>query len=107
MDQQTIFLIILGMWLVTYLPRLLPVWFLSRRTLPPPVIAWIRFVPVTVLAALLFPALVVQEQQINLGPDNLFVWAAIPTGLVAWKSRSLFGSVLTGMLIVAAVRYLL
>jgi len=35
----------------------------------------------------------------------LFLWAAIPTFLVAWKTRSLFGSVIVGMLVVAAARY--
>jgi branched-subunit amino acid transport protein len=42
---------------------------------------------------------------VALGPDNLFFWAALPTLLVAWKTRSLFGSVVVGMILVAAARY--
>jgi branched-subunit amino acid transport protein len=106
MDQKVIFLTILGMAFVTYIPRLVPVYFLSSRSLPPLVVAWLRYVPVAVLAAMLFPSLLVQESQINLGPDNLFLWAALPTLLVAWKTRSLFGSVVVGMIAVAAGRYL-
>ena len=106
MDQKTIFLTILGMALVTYVPRLLPVWLLSSKSLPPLVIAWLRYVPVAVLAAMLFPSIVVQNNQVDLGPSNLFLWAAFPTLLVAWKRRSLFGSVVVGMIVVAMVRYM-
>jgi branched-subunit amino acid transport protein len=105
MDQTTIFLTIAGMGLVTYLTRLLPVWLLSSRTLPPLMIAWLRFVPVAVLAALLLPSITVQEGRVNLGLDNLFFWAAIPAILVAWKTRSFFGTVLLGMGLVALLRW--
>ena len=106
MDQKEIFLTIVGMAFVTYIPRLVPVYFLSSRSLPPLVIAWLRYVPVAVLAAMLFPSILVQEGQLDLGLDNLFLWAALPTFLVAWKTHSLFGSVVVGMIAVAAGRYL-
>ncbi len=105
MDQKIIFLTILGMASVTYIPRLLPVWLLSSRSLPPLVIAWLRYVPVAVLAAMLLPSIAIQEHRIDLGLNNLFLWAAFPTLLVAWKTRSLFGSVLVGVIVVAMVRY--
>lgn len=107
MDQKTILLTILGMALVTYIPRLLPVWHLSSRRLPPLVVVWLRYVPAAVLAAMLFPAIVVRNQQVELGLDNLFLWAAFPTLLVAWKTRSLFGSVVVGMVVVAVARAVL
>ena len=68
--------------------------------------AWLRYVPVAVLAAMLFPSILVQEGQVDLSLDNLFFWAALPTLLVAWKTRSLFGSVIVGMIMVAAGRYM-
>ena len=55
MDQQVTFFIILGMAVVTYLPRLFPVWFLSSRDLPGVVIVWLKYIPAAVLAALLLP----------------------------------------------------
>ncbi|MCK4450099.1 MAG: AzlD domain-containing protein [Anaerolineae bacterium] len=105
MDQKTILLTILGMALVTYIPRLLPVWLLSSKSLSPLAVAWLRYVPVAVLAAMLLPSIVVQDNQINLGLGNLFFWAAFPTLLVAWKKRNLFGSVVVGMVVVAVARY--
>jgi len=107
MDQQVVFVTILGMALVTYVPRLIPVWFLSSRNLPAPMLAWLRNVPVAVLAAMLFPSILVHEGHVNLGFSNLFFWAAIPTLLVAWKTRGLFAPVAVGMLAVAGARALL
>ncbi|HOA22746.1 MAG TPA: AzlD domain-containing protein [Aggregatilineales bacterium] len=104
MDQTTVFLIIVGMAVVTYIPRALPMLALSQRKLPEPVAVWLRYVPVAVLSALLLPSLVVQEGRLDLSAGNLFLWAAIPTLLVAWRTRSMFGAVITGMLIVALAR---
>lgn len=105
MDQKIIFLTILGMAVVTYLPRLLPTWLLTSKSLPPLVTEWLKFVPVAVLAAMLLPSLVIQDEQIYLQPDNLYLLAAIPVALVAWKARSFFGAVAAGMLLVAGLRY--
>lgn len=107
MDQQTILLTILGMQAVTYVPRLVPMLLFSSRQLPALAIAWLRYVPVAVLAAMLLPALLLVEHKISLAPDNLFLWAAMPTLLIAWKTRSLFGSVLCGMVIVALARFIM
>ena len=105
MDQKAIFITILGMGVVTYLPRLLPTMLLSSRKLPPLVVAWLRYVPVAVLSAMLLPSLVVKDGGLDFSGHNIFLWATIPTFLAAWKTRSLFGSVVVGMLIVALARY--
>jgi branched-subunit amino acid transport protein len=106
MDQKTIFLTILGMGLVTYLPRLMPVLVLSSRSLPAVVVDWLRYVPPAVLAALLLPSLLLKEGSLGISINNLFLMAAIPTFIVAWKTRSLFASVVTGMVLVALGRLL-
>ena len=106
MNSQAVFLTMLGMLAVTYLPRVLPLWFFASRRLPPIVVSWLRYVPVAVLAAMLLPSLVVAEGQLNLELQNLYLWAAVPTFVIAWKTRSLFGSVIVGMVVVAGIRYL-
>jgi branched-subunit amino acid transport protein len=105
MDQKVVLYTIVGMALVTYLPRVLPVWLLSARSLPAVVVAWLRYIPAAVLAAMLFPSLLLVEQRLDVGFQNLYFWAALPTLLVAWKTRSLFGSVVAGMLLVALARF--
>lgn len=106
MDQTLIFWTIVGMAIVTYLPRLLPTLFLSGRTLRPVIASWLRLVPPAVLAAMLVPSLLVRENSVELGFDNLFFWAALVAFPVAWKWNSLFATVLVGMGLVSLGRYL-
>lgn len=93
------------MAVVTYLPRLLPTLFLSGRNLRPLLIAWLRLVPPAVLAAMLAPSILLREDRVDLGFDNLFFWAALIAFPVAWKSKSLFATVVVGMGLVALGRY--
>jgi branched-subunit amino acid transport protein len=107
MDQQAIFITILGMAAVTAVPRILPVWLLADRRLPAIVERWLKYVPVTVLSALLMPSILIPEGAIDLGFSNLYFWAALPTLWIGWKTRSLFGAVIAGMVLVALVRFFL
>ena len=89
-------LLMLGMGTVTYLPRLLPLYFLSQRELPRWLVDWLELIPVAILAALLAPALLVdQTGELNLLRPEC--WVAIPTFLFALKTRSLGGTVFIGM----------
>lgn len=107
MDESLVFLTILGMGAVTYLPRLLPMLLLSGRNLAPWIVRWLSFVPATVLSALLAPGLICPEGSLDLGVNNLYLLAAAPTFFVAWKFRSFFGTVATGMGLIALARYFL
>lgn len=107
MDQQTIFLTLLGMMAVTYIPRALPVMALARRSLPGPVIRWLGFIPAAVLAAMLAPSLLAGNGSLDLSLDNIFLLAAVPTFLVCWKTGSFVGGVITGMGCVALGRHFL
>lgn len=107
MDQKIILLTILGMALVTYLPRVLPVLFLSSRTLPKGVTDWLSFVPTAVLAAMLAPALLMNKGGMDVSLGNVFLLAGLPTFAVSWLTKSFFGAVITGMACVALLRLLL
>lgn len=96
-DEMEYFCIVMGMGVVTFLPRLLPVYFLSSRTLPGWFIEWLDLIPAAVLSALLLPALVatgIPRAFSPLGPEMI---AAVPTFLVAVKTGSLGLTVVTGM----------
>ncbi len=105
MDEKLVFLTICGMGAVTYLPRLLPMLLLSGRRLSPWIARWLSFVPATVLAALLAPGLLCRDGEFTLELDNVFLLAAIPTFLVAWRFKSFFGTVAAGMGLVALGRF--
>ena len=99
-------LCILGMALVTLIPRVMPVTLLAGRELPPLLTRWLSFVPVSVLAALVAPDLLLADGKLNITGDNLFLIATFPTLLICWyKKGSLFGALAVGMGTVALIRY--
>ena len=89
--------IVLGMGLVTFLPRLLPVYFLSGRTLPGWFVEWLDLIPAAVLSALLLPELATTGTPRLFIPYKLEMIVAVPTLLFAIKTKSLGGTVVTGM----------
>lgn len=105
MDEKLVFLTIIGMAVVTYLPRLIPLLALSGKELPASVVSWLRHVPPAVLAAMLLPAILIHQGDLSAGLDNLFFWAAIPTFAAAILSKSLFIPVMIGMLVVILGRF--
>ena len=107
MSEGTIWLTIFFMALVTVIPRMLPVWLLAGRNLPPLVVAWLRYVPVAVLAAMLAQYLLLHDNRFDLSWSNLYFWVGLPTIVVAWKTRSMFVTVIFGMGVIALVRYFL
>jgi branched-subunit amino acid transport protein len=103
MNTQETLLCIAGMGLVTMLPRVLPLTLLAGRALPPAFARCLAFVPVAVLSALLAPELLVRGGTLSLSSDNLFLLAAAPTFLVAWRG-GFFSAIATGMATVALAR---
>lgn len=105
MDQTEITLILIGMAVVTYVPRCLPTLFLSGRQLSPLIIAWLRLVPPAILAAMLIPSLVAPQGELSLSYENLFLMVSLVVFPVAAKTRSLSIAVILGMGLVALGRY--
>lgn len=99
-------MIIIGSALVTFLPRVLPLMVLSRIELPEWGIRWLNYVPISVMAALVGQELLVQDRQFHL-LNNVELLAAIPTVLVAMRTKSLLGTVVAGLVSIMALRYFL
>ena len=91
------FVLFLAMGLVTYLPRWLPLFVLSRRQLPPWLREWLDLIPAAILAALVLPALVTRGEPRAIDLLRPELMTAVPTFLFALWSRSLGGTVVLGM----------
>jgi branched-subunit amino acid transport protein len=102
--RTSVLLIIVGCGLVTVIPRILPLAVLSRFTLPDPVVRWLGWVPVAVLAALLAQTVTLVNGQIVLPPQNLTGVALVPALVVAVVTRGLMGTVLVGVAAMAILR---
>jgi branched-subunit amino acid transport protein len=100
-----ILLIILGTGIVTFVPRVLPLIFLSRIELPKWFLTWLSFVPVTVMTALLAQDILFDNEQLSLMANKFELLAIIPAFLVALLFRSLLGAVLVGMICISLLRW--
>jgi len=91
--------VILGMGLVTFLPRWLPLLYLTKRSLPAWLIEWLDFIPAAILSAILLPALVTDAatRAVDLGRPEFIV--AVPTFVFAILTKSLGGTVVVGMIL--------
>lgn len=95
--KSEILSIIIGMGMVTYVPRWLPLFFLSRRRLPSWLIDWLDFIPAAILSALILPSLVTTGESRHFDFYKPDFWVAIPTLIFALKTKSLAGTVVIGM----------
>lgn len=91
--------IVLGMGIVTYVPRWLPLVLLSRRELPEWFEQWLDLIPAAILSSLILPMLITtgDPRHIDLMRPEFIV--AIPTLVFGIKTRSLAGTVIFGMLL--------
>ena len=90
-------LLILGMGMVTYIPRLIPIIFLSQRELPQWLVDWLDYIPAAILSALIFPAILTSGEPRVFDITRPELLIAIPTFVVAFKTKSLAGTVIFGM----------
>lgn len=93
--------IILGMALVTYIPRLLPALFMDRFRFPAWFKKWLRSIPYAALGALIFPGvLLVDRDQPLLGVAGGLV-AAVLSYLGLHITLVMAGSILSVILVQA------
>ena len=99
-------IIIIGMAFVTFFPRVIPILLLPGKKMPRVIKRWLSLIAPAILSALLAPELLLSRIDAGtyLSFSSLYLFAALPTFLVAWKTRSLFGAVVTGIATVAVVR---
>ncbi|MHB0857382.1 MAG: AzlD domain-containing protein [Anaerolineae bacterium] len=100
-------LLILALALGTYALRFLPLTALSRVNLPEWALDWLSLVPGAVLAASLAQTLLIQEEQLALSWSNAYLLAALPTFVIAWRTRSVILTMLVGMASYALLQNLL
>jgi len=95
--QTKVVWVILGMGLVTYVPRWFPLIFLSRSNLPQWLVDWLDLIPAAILSALLVPELITKGSPRHMSLWQPELWVAFPTFIFALKTKSLGGTVLIGM----------
>ncbi|MFJ8526960.1 AzlD domain-containing protein [Bacillus sp. NPDC094106] len=97
-----VLLLLIGAGVVTFIPRVVPLVVFSKIQIPDWGLKWLSYIPIAILAALLAQVLFMNETM-----QWDYVIAAIPTFLVAIYTRSLLGTVLTGVIVIILLRLFL
>lgn len=97
---------ILGMVIVTFIPRLLPLALLGNKELPEKVVLWLGYIPAAVLSALLGPSILIQNGSLYLSLENTALIAFFPTLFLAYKSRNIFYTVSGGLVFYLVISFL-
>lgn len=97
MSAAAIWSLFLAIGLGTVLLRLSFIYLFGKIEMPEWLRRALRFVPASVLAALVFPALTHPAGHFDLSPHNLRLLAGLGGALVAWKTRNVLLTIAVGM----------
>ena len=95
MTSTEILITILGMCLVTYIPRLLPVIFIGKIHINEKIEKFLKLIPYTAMAALIFPGiLTVDENKIYIG-----LIGGVVAAILAYKKFSVMICVIAAIIV--------
>jgi branched-subunit amino acid transport protein len=94
---MTLWLIILGMAILTFYQRASFLLLPERIQLPPLLVSALRYVPAAVLTAIWAPELLLQKGVLAFALDNERLLAGVVAIAVAWRWRLTFATILAGL----------
>lgn len=97
MTPIVLWLTLLCIGAMTFAIRLSFITFFSKREMPPFLLSTLRFVPLSVLSAIIFPALFLNANRLNLSLSNARLIAGILAVLVAWRTKNVLLTIIVGM----------
>ena len=102
-------LVIAGMAAVTFIPRVVPMLLLPGMKLPKAAERWLSFIGPAIIAALLLQDLTLDRSSGSpvLSVPNLNMFAAIPAFVIAFLTKNMMLTVITGIASAALLRFLL
>jgi branched-subunit amino acid transport protein len=93
-----IVVLILGMALVTYIPRVLPMLTSDFQSLK-----FLKYIPIAIFASLVFPDLLLVDNQVAV---NEKTFAGLLALIVAWKTRNILVTMVVGLLVLLIINRL-
>lgn len=105
MSQNEFFLII-GMMLVTFSARYIPMLIVGRVTLPERFFRALRYVPVAVLTAISVPEALVRDGTVEFGLSNAYLYASLVAVFLAWRFKNLLLTICGGLAFFFLWRYM-
>lgn len=99
MNSFSIWLFFILLAMGTFALRLSFIYLFGKVEMPGWLRRALRFVPASVLAALVFPALTYPNGTLDLTLDNVRLLAGIGGALVAWRTKNVLLTILVGMIL--------
>lgn len=96
-NTVNVLLLILGIAIFTYLPRSIPMVYLSGRELPNWLTEWMKFIPAGIFAALICPGIFTENNALDISFSNIELIASIFVLLISIKKKSLGLSIVVGV----------
>ena len=106
MVSKYILLAIVFSGLVTWIPRMIPFILAKYKGLPPIVERFLKFLPVSIIFALILSSVATGKVGSLPQVKWLDFLAVFPTAWVAFRYRNLVGTVLFGVVLIAALRFI-
>ena len=105
--NDTLWVTIGGMFLVTYLVRASFIVFGQKMSFSPTVVQALGHVPVAVLTAIVVPEAIAPGGETSLTLTNPYLIGTLVAGGVAWKTGHLLLAVLVSFTVFGVVRFLI
>lgn len=99
MTPLVLWLTLIYIGLLTFTIRLSFITIFGRREIPSFLQSTLRFVPVAVLSAIIFPALFLYGNKLDLSVSNTRLLAGILAAIVAWRTKNVLLTIVVGMVV--------
>ena len=106
MNGHSIWLLFIALAVGTYALRLSFIYLFGKIEMPDWLRRALRFVPASVLAALVFPALAYSNGSLDLSLGNIRLLAGLGGALVAWRTKNVLWTIIVGMVLFWALQAL-
>jgi len=104
---MTLWLMLLVIGGITYAIRLSCIGLLGQRDMPALLLKALRFVPITVLPAIILPELFLRNNALALSVQNPRWMAGLLAGFVAWRTRNVLLTIAAGMVALWVLEFFL
>jgi len=94
---MNVWLLLIGMGIVTYAIRLSLIVLIGRVDVPPIIQRALRFVPPAVLSAIIFPELLRPGGTLDLSFGNVRLLAGVLAAGIAWRTKNVLLTIGVGM----------
>lgn len=92
-------LLIIGMMVVTFTPRYLPIALAGRFRIHPLLKRALEFVPIAVLTAIISQASLMHQGELHLAFDNAYLYALLASIITAFITKHTFKTIIVGLIV--------